>query len=321
METVTDSLQDLRYKLQKRYARLLAADPETFAIELVRFWDYFDSVPAFIATAAELAANHPSVKSDIDSSQRGAQIHRSTESESAAIGYEIVRRAATVDEHRLPFLDYVHGASWDDALEQFRSGYLDPFYEYIDEHLQDRNLVLAYLVRFKHLAEWFRRNELWAEYSSATGVGERSLAFRLYEYLYEQGIEFSIEPTSASGEADMIGLQGGKDPLLADVKIFDPSGGRGKTYIQKGFHQVYRYLQDFNKAVGYLVVFKITDKNLHVEGAVGNIPRIMISNKTIFLVEIDIYPHQASASKRPIAETEVVTVADLAAIERESEPS
>ena len=56
-------------------------------------------------------------------------------------------------------------------------------------------------------------------------------------------------------------------------------------------------------------------------GAVGNIPRITISNKTIFLVEIDIFPHQESASKRPIPDTEVVTVSDLEAIETDSRPS
>jgi len=38
-------------------------------------------------------------------------------------------------------------------LENFRDTYLELFYEYIDERLQEQNLILAHLVRYKHLAD------------------------------------------------------------------------------------------------------------------------------------------------------------------------
>ena len=55
---------------------------------------------------------------------------------------------------------------FDKALDHFRDRYLDPFYEYVDEHIEERNLVLSELIRFKHVAERFRRDELWMPLSS-----------------------------------------------------------------------------------------------------------------------------------------------------------
>jgi hypothetical protein len=307
-----DTLQDIRYKLQKRITRLQGLEPTIFSTELIRFWDYFDGNATLIAIANELVAKFPKISEEVDQMQRHSTIHGLTEGESAAIGYSILRKVATTEPGGLSFMEFVRfGGSLDATLQDFRQAYLEPFYEFVDEQLQDSNLILAQLIRFKHLAEWFRRKELWDVFTQESHAGERRLAFKVYEYLCEQGITFSIEPTSASGEADMIGIQDGKNPLVADVKIFDPLGSRGTGYIRKGFHQVYRYLQDFNKPVGYLVVFKVAEKNLRVEGAEGEIPRIQVGNKTIFMVEVDIFPHQESASRRGVSEEEVVFTANI----------
>lgn len=78
----------------------------------------------------------------------------------------------------------------------------------------------------------------------------------MYEYLHGCGMEFYIEPTSASGEADMISLQSdSQDPLIADAKVFNPERSHGKAYVIKGVHQLYRYACDYNEAVGYLIIF------------------------------------------------------------------
>jgi len=45
-------------------------------------------------------------------------------------------------------------------------------------------------------------------------------AYDLYEYLHDQGIQFHIEPESASGRVDLISAQSGKDRLMADAKNF-----------------------------------------------------------------------------------------------------
>ncbi|HWG19483.1 MAG TPA: hypothetical protein VG225_03065 [Terracidiphilus sp.] len=309
-------LQDLRYKLQKRIQRLSSANFETFNSELVRVFDFFDSNSTLRGAVIELQAKFPQLDEELTTALAKRQIlEGSTEAEHAAIGLNILKRIL-VSKSQIPYLEFVHQVSggFDKALDRFRERYLEPFYEYIDERVDERNLVLSELVRFKHLAEWFRRAELWEKWKSAPRSGEHALAFSVYEFLYEQGVDFQIEPASASGEADMVSAQHSSTPLVADVKIFDPSSSRGSTYILRGFHQVYRYLHDYNQPIGYLVVFKGSEKQLEVATNLDNtdnVPHVQLGDKTIFLIQIDIFPHEEPASKRAIPEREVITTIDL----------
>ena len=307
------SLQDIRFKLQKRIKRLQTTEPTNFREELVRFWFFFDSNDLLLAPAAELQATYPNVPAEWDALQRGMLLSGTTEAESAAIGYEILRRVGRSNDKGYAFMGYVEPfGDLSKMMERFCETYLEPFYEYLDEHLEDRNIVLAELIRLKHLVEWFRREQLWGKFVEQPSHGERNLAFAVYEFLYEQGIDFQIEPTSASGEADMVSAQGSHAPLVADVKVYDPGTSRGHAYIRKGFHQVYRYLQDFNQPVGYLVVFVASDKQLQlITSGAKPVPYITINQKTIFLVQIDIFPHADSASRRPIPEQETISEAEL----------
>jgi hypothetical protein len=288
------SLQDLRFKLQKRVKRLQTVEASDFDLEITRFWSFFHSNEILLATATELQQTYPNVRAEWDALPRGQRLCGTTETESAAIGYEILRRAARSDDKGYRFMNYIEPAGdLPEMVERFCQTYLEPFYEYIDEHLEDRNIVLAELMRFKRLVEWFRRQQMWAKFTESR-TGERNLAFAAYEFLYEQGIDFQIEPTSASGEADMVSAQQSQNPLVADVKVYDPGSGRGHAYIRKGFHQVYRYLQDFNQPIGYLVVFVASDKQLEVttsETRSNTAPAVTINQKTIFSIQVDIFPH------------------------------
>jgi len=306
-----NTLQDLRYKLQKRVAKLESVGPDGLGNELIRFFDFFDSNPTLRACAASLGAGCPQLENQIDDALKKQQmIEGLTETESAAIGGIVLRRLAVPDNGRFSFTQYVsYTASIAKMLDRFREVFLSPFYEYLDEHIEDRNIVLGELVRFKHLAEWFRSKQLWEKWKSDPKSGERGLALSVYEFLYEQGIEFQIEPASASGEADMVSAQG-SNPLVADVKIFDPDSGRGASYIKRGIYQVYHYLQDFHQPIGYLVVFKGTPKQLNLQlsgSSVCEIPSITLGDKTIFVLQVDIYPHEESASKRPVPDRETLS--------------
>ena len=310
------TLQDLRYKLQKRVQRLQIVHADGLSLELVRFFDFFDSNPTLRACAAGLSAKFPHTNEELDTAlQKRQGLVGLTEGESAAIGMAVLRRLAVPDGGNMSFFNYVEPAgSSGNMLDRFRERYVDPFYEYVDEQIEDRNLVLAELIRFKHLAEWFRREQLWDRWKNDSQSGERRLAFAVYEFLYEQGIDFHIEPTSASGEVDLVSAQDSPSRLVADVKIFDPSSSRGSTYIIRGFHQVHRYLQDYNQPIGYLVVFKGTEKQLevNVSTTIGEeVPYLTLGDKTIFIVQIDIFPHERTASKRPVPEREVISEAEL----------
>jgi hypothetical protein len=129
----------------------------------------------------------------------------------------------------------------DSYVATFRQKYVEPLFEHIDEQIDDKRMTLVLLNKYKHRCEWFRRAGLAREVQKDTRKGEESLAYDLYEYLHDQGIQFHIEPLSKSGRIDVISAQTGNDRLVADAKIFNPSAGQDRTYIVKGFRQIYDY--------------------------------------------------------------------------------
>ena len=163
-----------------------------------------------------------------------------------------------------------------------------------------KGFILSILRHYKHKCEWFQRNKLYNIWEKDTRRGEKNLALHLYEYLHDQGITFFIEPSSVSGEADLVASQGDDEPLIADAKIFDPEKSKDKQYIAKGFRQIYDYTLDYNEPVGFLVIFKTCEENLKfgLAHASQGTPYIQHNGKTIFFVTIDIFPYEESASKR-----------------------
>jgi hypothetical protein len=161
-------------------------------------------------------------------------------------------------------------------------------------------MTLSLLRKYKHRCEWFRRAQLFDQGKADTKRGEKVLSYDLYEYLHDQGLQFHIEPQSESGRIDLISAQSSKDRLVADAKIFNPEGGQNPSYIIKGFRQVYDYTKDFNEPFGYLVIFKTCEQDLSIptQNQESTIPFITHNNKTIFIIVIDIFPYDESASKR-----------------------
>ena len=113
----------------------------------------------------------------------------------------------------------------------------------------------------------------------------------------------------------MVASQQAKVPLVADVKIFEPERSKNKFYIQSGIRQVYLYTQDYNVPVGYLVIF--TPYSLETIDArfilANGIQVWQFNGKSVFFVQIDIFPHEQSASHRPAPEIETITAQELIA--------
>ena len=102
-------------------------------------------------------------------------------------------------------LHYRAGGNAHECLEKVRDVFLEPFYEYVDEHLDDQQAILYFLHRYKHRCEWFHAEQLRQAVRHDTHKGEKTLALDLYEFLHDQGIDFHIEPHSTSGIPDFRG--------------------------------------------------------------------------------------------------------------------
>lgn len=291
-------VQNLRYKLQKRIGRLNYASVDAFGVVLRQFWRFFDQQPMFVGIAQELQARVPTAQVSADKILSCEALFGETEEEAAAIGCAVLRRLQDNDTENLLInlgLRYNHTVKLDSALELVRQIFLEPFYEYVDEQLDDQRAMLSLLMRYKHRSEWFHRDRLSELCKQG---GEKELALDLYAYLYDQGIDFMIEPSSLTGEVDLIAAQDTDDPLLLDTKVFDGSS-RGKHYIRKGFRQVYTYAQQYNQPCAYLVIFKDSDHDLRFSlNHTGDVPVVLYNHKSIFLITIDIYQHSLPVSKR-----------------------
>ena len=242
-----------------------------------------------------------------------------SELEGVGISYFLIERCVgTLSERSDDRIEVQIGGAYGhhktgEGLEFFRTYFLEPLYEYIDEQLDDQRALLSLLVRYKQRCEWFNRQALCRAWEADTSKGENTLAFDLYEYLHDQGISFHLEPSSASGKIDIISAQESESPLLADAKIFNPEKGKGKNYLASGFNQLYQYTLDYNEPVGYLVIYKTCEPDLRLalSNRASSVPYVIHNNKTIFLLVVDIFPHSESASKRGPLKPIEITEDDL----------
>lgn len=312
----SDYLQFIRYKLQKRLKRLNTADFHSFHFVLIQTWGFLHTDDVTKGILDDLAKRQTDAEATADKILNGAGLVGSTEEEQDAMNYWVVRKCALSSEAGLEIQvgrTFCEEGKHDDCIECFRTLFVEPLFDYIDEHIDDRRMVLTLLKKYKHRCEWFRRTELYEACKAETQKGEKILACDLYEYLHDQGLQFHMEPESASGRVDLISAQTGRDRLVADTKIFNPGGGQNISYLAKGFRQVYDYTRDYSEQFGYVVIFKTCEEDLSIQTQFqeSTIPVVVHNHKAIFLLVIDIFPYDKSASKRGTLKTHEITAEDL----------
>lgn len=318
-------VQHYRYKLQRRVRKLNAAGSQTFHYSLLRFWAWLNEHEIFRAILEQASGLSEAAQENakVIISRRG--VHGETESEAVALAYWVLKDCVEKEDKDVEVsvaYKYIQGGKFDTALEHFKDIFIEPLYEFLDEQLDDQRAILALLRRYKQSSEWFNRDKLIAIYEeekerskaeSKKSRAEKRLAINLYEYLHNQGLIFSIEPSSVSGEADLIASQESDDPVIADVKIFDPEANKNKAYLINGFQQVYQYTLDYNEPFGYLVIFKTCESGLAISSGKQeqSASFVTLSGKTIFFIIVDLYLHKKSASQRGKLKTYTLTEEEL----------
>lgn len=137
---------------------------------------------------------------------------------------------------------------------------------YIHDELDSSNGILYLLEKYKRRTEWFLAAKLENKYKTAAPSYEQVFEDDLRMYLFDQGIDYPFStPASSSGRADIIGLIETNDPLILEIKIFDKQRSYGKPRISSGFAQIVRYARDYNKPVGYLVIYNLDKVEIHIE--------------------------------------------------------
>lgn len=325
-------LQTLRYRLQNRVRRLKAAEWDVYHWQLVQFWTFLNSHALFRNCLQFLEGEKSEVLNRVQpiievQEQFSPSKHLAFEHEKdqAAASYFVIKACVEKvprhkrDQKELYIGHLFDGSDLNRSITAFTEKFVMPLYEYLDEQLDSRNVLLYLLVRYKHISEWFRTKDLLGRYNEAKDFrkGEKVPAADMYEFLYSQGLDFHIEPESATGEIDLISEQVGDDRLLVDAKVFSGS----TSNIKDGFHQIYTYTATYNQPCGCLAIFNVSDKQLcfssqHADPKFGV---FSVNGKTLFMITIDI-SGKPSASKRGTLKQVVLTEQDLIQSLQEESP-
>ena len=314
----SEYLQNLKQKLLRRVERLaLIEEHRIFHYSLKQFWSFLNNNPIFADIFSDLASRFPSMNNEAKKivTKNESKIVRD-EIYVAPLAYFVIKLCVESTDNQIESKTGVIYAENADPLKYFKLLFLRPLCEYLEEQLDEQKIMLAFLRRYKQKCEQFQRDILFKIWHADTPVGEKKLALHLYEYLYDQGLDIVIEPSSVSGRVDLIAAQKSDYPLIADAKIFNPKKGKGKQYLAEGFNQIYIYTQDYNEPFGYLIIFNTAGNDLRfsLNNPAKTAPFIVHNNKTIFIITIDIYPHKTSASKRGKLKSFEITENDLISI-------
>jgi hypothetical protein len=205
----------------------------------------------------------------------------------------------------------------DKALDAIRDVALDGLFEYLDERLDSDSATYAVLLKYKQRCEWFHRHRVreFAESGLEGKKGERALAIDLYDYILGQGVDFTIEQSSASGEVDLVLSNSDQRKLIIDAKYLNADTNRSEAIrkISEGFHQVARYCNDYSEASGFLVAFIASRKriNLNLEQRDG-LEYVGIGGRSVYFLPIYI-GDEPSASKSGKAEIFEISLDELVA--------
>lgn len=196
----------------------------------------------------------------------------------------------------------------------FIENYIDPLVNYIHDKLDEANFVLYLLEKYKKRTEWFLHKTLLEKYKQASANYEQLFEDDLRLYLFDQGIDnpFST-PKSASGRADIVGLIDSKDPLILEIKIYDSSKNYKKNRVIDGFSQIVKYSNDYNKNVGYLVIFNTENIEIEIrtEDSDRNFPtKVIFNNKVYYIVFINLN-FETTASKIGTLKVETISKEEL----------
>ena len=189
-----------------------------------------------------------------------------------------------------------------------------PIVDFLTEGLSMESQVLALLVRYKRFKEWFDREEFFENYERY-GRSEDYVDMDLRKFLFTNGIEHPFStPKSPSGRTDIIANLDTNDPLVMEVKILDAQKGYGKSRVSDGFAQCVKYADDYNKNVGYYVIYNADehDKEVVFESDNPTSPtKIAYNGKSYFILVININPKGKYASNIKKLNEIRITLAEL----------
>lgn len=180
----------------------------------------------------------------------------------------------------------VQTPSYLDCMKVFAEVFLEPLVVYLRSGLDIEERVLSLLSRYKQRSEWFGLELTTGTEDKEDSTREERLKKDILRYLFDNGIDFSVESQIpvGGGKVDILPVLRDWGQLPIEVKVFDGKS-RPRQYVSSGLAQAADYARKFNKPNAYYVVFNVKeDSVLLIPGsAIGqNIVRTTIHGVAIY---------------------------------------
>jgi hypothetical protein len=205
----------------------------------------------------------------------------------------------------IPHFNWVFGrgsTKYQDMFADFFEQVLQPLCSYIDERIDDGDLLLYMLCRYQRECAWFENNALvtLAQQAESRKL-EGTLDAHLRGWLFREGIDYPFStPQSPSGKADIVVWQE-EEPLAIEVKVFD-GASRNCGHVKQGLWQAHRYAADYTKPFGYLVVFNTSGELLRFDGnaSVNGPPCIAVGDRSVFVITVNASGAVPASTEKPV---------------------
>jgi len=307
---------ELRTNLKEWRDRLYNIHQDQINDELNAFWTKINKIPPISSILLELDSKasilntnlfkeYQQAMNNLDTAGHILKYREFQDNQERVINYYAFLKVLDEQpvENLIEFLLKYCQSNTHEMHCNFVKMYIDPLINYIYDQLNEGSGVLYLLEKYKKRCEWFYKDYLRNLYENSNGIQEKVLDHDLRKFLFEQGIDFPFsKPASPSGEADVIGLLQSDDPLVLEVKIFDREKTYGNNRIIDGFSQIVAYSNDYNKAIGYLLVFNMDVAEVDIVTKQNDRrwpPRVVLAGKTYFIIFVNIPPLDTeTASKR-----------------------
>jgi hypothetical protein len=290
-------------RLQERYRRIYKTKHGAYCREVAYFRDFIAKAPALKAIVESARRQAHEVDAPLwikEHFRRFQHDWPDTEAARAKIVWHLINEWADGGDPT----DIAHNLSSErnhnEALRQMTEQVIEPFVEYLQEHLGTESEVLYLLELYKRRLEMFDRTRLFEAYERNTQHGEALYDADLRRFLLEHGVVYPYsQPASASGLADIVSGLEDDDPLVCEIKLYD-GNQYGAPYLAKGLNQATQYAHDYGKTTAYLVVFNLSDTLVELptdEEDASWPPRLTVAGVTVYLVAIRAKP-TISASRQ-----------------------
>jgi hypothetical protein len=308
---------NLRTQLQEWKNRLSKAKFEQFGNNLMYFFNNVRSDKLLSGLMTEAIRKYPfsyeEYKEKEDEVDRGnfTQIFEN-EMHHAAFMYQLaLYMQQDMGNYNLHMQYMFQQGKFEDTKESVIQELISPILYYLHDALDRSSSTLYLLEKYKRRTEWFTYATLIAAYQGEDKNYEEIFDHDLRMFLFDQGIDYPFStPRSASGRADIVGAIDTDDPIIIEVKVFDRQKNYSKNRVKDGFTQAIKYTHDYNKDIGYIVIFNMDKAELNFQflGWKNTFPpAITFNHKTYFFVVINLWK-EMSASK--VGTTEAIDITE-----------